>query len=287
MKKFLVGFLLVSSTSAFAAGGSEARTTDMFAPKGGGAEFLVKLTVPTGKVEQSGTSTTFSGMALGLEYAYGFSDMAALYVTQGYSSTEFASSPGTTSKVKGIGDTKVGVKAVVDYGQTFFYYDVGYQLPLLAKAKTDSSGDTTAVNARPELQLQGGVGAAFDLVGLGALLKYDLYQDGDSDVDAAGITITTKNKSGSGMQWKIYAQYQAAFKVGAAYGEMTVDSYDRTTSGVTVSNAKSETKMISVYSIIPVGTTSEVHLEIQKPEVKNSSATYSVYYLSAAYRTTF
>lgn len=288
MKKFLVGLVFLSSTAVFAAGGSEARTPDMYAPKSSGAEFVVGLTLHTGKYEKSPSSTTASGMDLGLEYGYGFSDVMAVYVAQGYRNTEYTTDPGSfKSKITGIGDTKVGLKAVIDYGQVFFYYDVGYQMGLLAKAKTNSSGEATGVSRRPFLEAQGGVGTSIDMFGVGALITFDMYQDGDSDVDVAGTTFTTKNKSGNGMQWKLYAQYQSTFKAGLAYGEQTIDAFDTTTASVTTPGVKAEGKMISVYGIIPVGTASEIHLQLQKPESKTGGGTYSFYDVSAAYRMMF
>ena len=288
MKKFLVGLVILSSTAVFAAGGSEARTPDMYAPKMNGAEFVAGLTLHTGKYENSPISKTASGMDLGFEYGYGFSDVMAFYVAQIYRNTEYTIDPGSSkSKYSGIGDTKVGLKAVIDYGQAFFYYDVGYQMALLAKSKINSSGESSGTTARPYLEAQGGVGTSFDMFGVGALIKFDMYQDGDTEVDVAGVTTTVKSKSGGGMQWKLYAQYQSTFKAGLAYGEQTIDAFDRTSGGITSTGVKAEDKMISVYGIIPVGTTSEVHLQLQKPESKTSGGTYGYYDVSAAYRMMF
>ncbi len=291
MKNFLIGLVFLTTTSAFAAGaGSESVTTDVYAPKAGGSEFLAGILLLSGKIEKSPISSTVSGFGLSLQYSYGFSDILAFYGQQGYSNYEFNTDPGSIKdKTVGIGDTKIGVKGLLDFGQNYFYYDVGYNSALLAKSKSNSTNnESTAVSTRPALELQGGVGGNFNSLGLGALLGYKLYQDGDKENESAAGSVTTKYKSGTGSSWKLYAQYQANFKLGLAYQESTTDSYDTVTSGLTSSTSKSETKILSVYGILPVAAGSEVLFQLLKPEPKDTAgSTYSLYYLSAAYRLTF
>jgi hypothetical protein len=289
MKKLLFGLALAASISAFAASGTDAKTTDMYAPKGGGSEFLAGILIPTGKVEQGASTTTRSGFLLNFQYAYGFSDVLGLYVNQGYASIEDSVSPGSSkTKVLGLTSTAIGVKGLIDQGQLFFYYSAGYELGLFGKPKNDiGSGELTAINNRPALKLQGGIGANFGIVGAGGMLGFDMYQDGDADTEASGVTTTTKHKAGSGSNVKIYVQYQAASKFGFSYAEQTVDSYDTVTSNVTTSTTKTENKILALYTILPLNPASELFFEISKPEPKTTSATYSILNLSAVYRMTF
>ena len=287
MKKILVVLALLTGTSAFAAGGSEAKTTDMYAPKAGVSEVLGGLAIYTGKNEVNSSSTKLSGVALVAAYGYGFSDFAAFYVQQSYLSVEAENSTppfaSTTAKTKGLGGTKIGVKAVIDYAPAFFYYDVGYQMALLEKPKQEANGDVTAGNTRPVLSAQVGGGTSFESVGVGALLSLNLYQDGDFDRNG----VTVKNKSGSGSAWKIYAQYQASFKLGFSYSEQLINSYDVTVNSVTTSNDKVFSRNYALYSIIPVTDSSEVMIDLINPQGSNPNVTYGVYVLAGTYRMTF
>lgn len=279
MKKVLAALALLMTTSVFAAGGSEARTTDMFAPKMGSSEFLAGILLPTGKDEKGATSSKYSGIALVAEYGYGFSDFASFYIQQGYTSVEVAPATGSSTKTKGLGDTKIGVKAVVDFAPAFLYYDVSYQMALLEKPKRDSSGDLTAGSARPQFIVQVGAGTSYEVIGFGAKLNYNLYQDGDFDVPGG----TLKFKSGTGAGWKIYAQYQASFKLGLSYSEQVSNSFDINTT----TQDKSFSRTYGIYSIIPLEPTSEIFIEVTNPQGSDSAYTYGQYVVAASYRATF
>ena len=293
MKKiFVATLIMLTSMMALASmEGGMAKTTDMYAPKAGGSELVPTLTLWTGKDDGNSTSTAYSGSIFGLEFGHGFSDVFAVYARQEYYNTQLDFSPGSsTSKKTGIGDTKVGIKAVIDFGASFFYYDVGYQTALLAKSTFNAAtNETSGVNGRPSLQAQAGLGAAFNMLGLGGLYKQYLYQDGETTNSFAGASSTTKNKAANGSEWKLYAQLQSHFKLGIAYGESVNDSYDQVTLGLTSTAAKSEYKNIFVYSIIPIAASSELFLEIQKQEPKTAATgtTYGHYFVTAAYRMMF
>lgn len=291
MKKLISITALLFSTSVFAAGDGM-KSEDMFVPKAGGHEFFGGLTIPTGKVDFTGGSSTTSGMGLSLNYAYGFTDMLALDVNQGYSSYSTSTSPATTTaKVSGIGGTAIGVKGMMSESTHFLYYGAYYRMGILNTSKTTvaTNGDTdsTPVDERPSLNLNFGGAANVGMFNLGGMLEYSLYQDGDTKSDAAGVTTTTKHKSGSGMRWKLFGQMDMGWKLGLSYQESVVEAYDTETAGVTTKAVKSEQKRLAIYGIIPVADM-DVLVSLAKPEPKDiTGQTWSYYELTAALRMSF
>ena len=292
MKIMMIGLLLSLSTAAFAQTGptsSNAKTTDMYAPKMGVSEFTAGLVIPTGSIENSAAKVEYSGYGLTVHYGYGFSEYATAYVTQQYSSIDIKQTGAATTTTKGLANTIVGLKGIVEYAPAFLFYDVNYQRSIFAKDKSDlTNNENTAASARPSLNLNIGAGTAVNSFGFGALLGYSFYQEGETETVTNAGSTTAKNKAANGSSWKIYAQYEPSWKLGAAYAMTTTESFDRVNGATTTSQAKSELKAISVYGIIPATPESEVFVEITKYEPKDTTGSdYKIYYASATYRLTF
>lgn len=297
MKNMFVSLLLLISISALAqkgapAAGSNTKTTDMFAPKMGSSEILAGLLMPTGTIEINNDTLDYSGFILGFQYGYGFTDFLTVYVTQPYASYDIKtnfSGVSKTQNIKGLANTIIGAKGIIDYAPAFFYYEVNYQRAIFDTDKSNSStNDSTAASARPSFNVSVGAGANVQLFGFGALLNYKLYQDGDHDSVSNLGTVTSTYKAGNGSGWKVYAQFEPSWKLGLSYALTTVEAYDQVTGATKTVNPKSETQAVSIYSIIPINSASEVFLEILKPEPKDSGTmTYKLYYVSASYHVTF
>lgn len=276
MKKLLAGLLILASTTAFAA--TTVKSYDIYVPSRASFDFVGGLNLHTGKFEAGTNETKYNGYGLDFELAYGLMDTLAVYGQQGLHGYNEETNAGKT-KYEGLTNTKVGVKGIYGLNQMFFYYDAAINMALLGKAKTDS-----AMTSRPAINLLGGFGADVETFGLGALLGYDMYMDGDYDNNGT----TQKDKSGSGMNWKVYAQYQPSWKVGLSYGSKAVAEFDTETGPVTTKTAKAQIDTISVYGIIPVNTDSNVFVALSKPEVKEPSGmTSNAYELEAKYQLSF
>lgn len=272
MKKLLAGLLILASTSAFAA--TTVKSYDMYAPTRASFDFGAGLGLNLGSYEAGPVKTDTSGFGLGFELAYGIMDNLAVYGEQGYWAYENKTGP-ATSKQNGLTNTTVGVKGIYGFDNMFAYYDASYTTALLGKAKTDA-----AFAVRPVLSLTGGFGADIQAFGLGAMLGFDMYQDGDFD----NGTTTVKYKSGSGMRYKVYGQYQPSWKVGLSYENVSIDSHDVGPINV----AKSEGNIISVYGIIPINAESNILASLNKPSTTSpSGTTNSNYTLEAKYLLNF
>lgn len=272
MKKILIGLLVLASSSAFAA--TTVKSYDMYVPARASFDFVGGLNLHTGTYKFGNTETKYNGVGANFELAYGIMDMLAVYGQQGYAG--YNTETGTTkNKTEGLTNTKVGVKGIYGLNNMFFYYDAGLSMALLGKAKVDAAFDP-----RPALNLLGGFGADIEQFGLGAMLGYDMYMDGDYDNNGT----TVKYKSGSGMNWKVYAQYQPSWKVGLSYASATIGKYDIETA----SQAETQANRISVYGIIPINADSNVFAAVsnyqpKKPTDYDSSA----YEVEAKYQMAF
>ncbi|MBC7741382.1 MAG: hypothetical protein H7061_04240 [Bdellovibrionaceae bacterium] len=291
MKKLLIASLfLISSVGAWAADGAGmAKTTDMFSPKGGQSEIVPRLRIYTGTSTSGNTTSTYSGQELNFEFGHAITDSFGFYIWQDYANYQTDTTPGSTvRKTNGLGDTKIGIKSVVDMGQVFLYYDVGYEMGLLAKSTANqTSNEYSPVTSRPFVEVQGGLGVHLGMVGLGGLVKYDLYQAGETENQFVGNKSTQKNKAGTGLQWKAYFQLEPSFKLGLSYGEQAIEAYDTESGVLTTVNAKSENKTVSIYAIFPFASSSEIMVEVAKPEPKTTTATYSYYIATLSYRLRF
>lgn len=292
MKKLISLVAMLSATTTFAASSEGMKSEDMFAPKSGGHEIYTALSIPTGKVETAGVSVNFTGMALNLGYSYGFSDMVALDLNQEYQTLDVTTTPATSStKTSGLGDTTLGVKGLLNGSSHFLYYGANYKLGLLNTNKTTvaANGDSEAspVNARPSLNLNFGGGANLGMFDLGGIFEYSLFQDGDAKSETAGVTTTTKHKSGSGTRWKLFGQLNMGWKLGLSYQESVVDSYDSEVASVVTNVAKDEQKRLALYGIFPVSNM-DILVSFAKPEPKDTTGqTWSYYEITAALRASF
>ncbi len=281
--------ILFTTSLSYAGSGAEAKTTDMYAPKNGSSEVYAGLGIKTGKSESGVSTTSYSGPIFVAQYAYGLSDNFAIYGNQKYSNLEYTTDPaGTKSKYSGAGNTTIGIKGLLDYGQTFFYYDASYQAGLFAKYKYNiTSGEGTTVSTRPFLSVQAGVGGTLNMVGVGALLTFNAYQDGNSDLETPVGTTTTSNKAGTGTAWKIFTQLQMPWVLGLSYAQTTDAAYDTITNAIVTTQVKNESRTYSLYSILPIATSSELFFELQKPELIGTTTSDKYYIISASYRSTF
>jgi hypothetical protein len=271
MKKYLIGLLLLSTTSVFAAGSGNTPSYDMFAPRPGGSEFKAGISLLSSETTTSGVATKGSGYGLGLEYAHAFMGDMSFFFEQNVYGYKYDTS-GVASEIKTFSPTTIGIKGLRFFGNPYLFYSAAYKMALLEK-RDDANGINVFSNSdlRDNLNVAGGFGVPFGMFSAGAKLNYFLFQD--SDYVASGITI--KNKSGSGMNWRLFGQFDMGNKFGFAYSEETIDSYNATVAGITSSVGKSETKSMQFYGIVGFGNT-DLMFDVTKNNLKDESA-YSKY----------
>lgn len=240
----------------------------------------------------AGQKAEYNGFALSANYAYGLSDSVSLYVNQTYTNLDIAlTNPTSSYKTSGLGDTRVGVKGVINFDKSYFYCEGSYTTGLAGKAKLDTTaGSTTesAVSTRSKMTLTGGGGIPIRDTSVGAQLAYTLFQDGDREISRLGVSTTEKNKSGTGLAWKVYGQLEMVWKAGLSYEESKTDEYNVISSGMSSITKDSTNTQVTAYGIIPFGNANELMIAISKFDNKEATKTkYNLYGIELMYRKIF
>ncbi len=276
MKSIMITIALLLSSAVYA---GTTPNIDMYAPKAGGSELYLGVSLLSSKsTATSGTTETEgSGYGLNLGYAYGFSSSVAFFVNQTMLGYKFENTTANTeTDIKTFSQTFLGFKGLAYFGQTYLYYNLQYAASLLEKRTSNNDGTNLFMRAndRDHLAATAGFGVPLSLITVGGLYKYYQYQDTKIGRPNGEITY----KSGSGNMWKGYLQFNLGTKFGLAYGEEKVDDYDLEFSGVVTTNGgtESETKFMQAYFIIPTSSSSDVMIDVVKTNLKDESA-YSKY----------
>lgn len=251
---------------------------DMYAPRAGANYLNVAISVLSSDYTIAGSTSTVkgSGYGINLNYSHGLTSYLAYYLSQdiyGYK-YDFSANNGT-SEVEALGPTIIGLKGIRTYLGSFFYYSAAYQSAILEKR--DDSGGLNIFqenDRRNNIELSGGFGALLGGFSLGGQYSYYMYQD----TDVVYSNVATKYKSGVGSKWKLFAQYENHYKIGAAYGEQTIDAANTTTNGVVTLNGygKYEYSRIQLYTIYPLSITTDLFVDITKTARRNDTF-YSKY----------
>jgi hypothetical protein len=268
---------------------------DMYVPRPGSNYLTLGISLLSSENQVRATSVTTkgSGYGINLNYTHGLTTSFAYYVSQdiyGYKYEGTPTSPTVgTSEVSTLGPTLIGIKGMKTYLGSFFYYSGGYQAAMLEK-RDDQSGLNvfTESDRRDNVQLSGGFGALLGGFSLGGQYTYFMYQETDNIFS----NVATKYKTGTGSKWRFYGQLEYKYKVGAAYGEETIDASDVSTGGVLTKNGygKYEYQRMQIYTIIPVSSTTDFYADITRTDRKNVSTFYSkfeFYLATAAIRISF
>lgn len=259
MKKLL---LTVAAAAAFSQAQAETNHVDMTAPKAGVSEVKAGVDFVSGKTEyNNSTEAKLSGFNINAEYAYGFHDLASVYIAQDMYS---ASGSGTANPndINGLGSTEVGVKGLYSLGNPSLFYSAGYNAYLFSerKVETDKQNMFDMTDTRNHVALSGGVLLPYDAFTFAAQLKYQLFQD----TTVKGVAADSKYKSGSGFGWKLSAQYNLnIMKLGLAYGQDKIDGFDVTTNTTTNKVDADTAKTIELYAIIPVANNVDAIVDIK------------------------
>ncbi len=277
-----------------------AKTVGVSAPLARQTELIFGLALPVGNTDgtPAGVKSTLSGFALKASYAYGIADFVSVYAAQEYSdlsadvkNPSSLVTPSFKVKSAGISDTTVGVKGVINFEKTHLYYDGSYVFGIADKPKSETSGTTvteSAVSTRPKIVLTGGGGFPIGYTSIGALLTYTLFQDGEIETSVSGVKTSQKNKSGTGLAWKVYGQLEMGWKAGLSYEEYKTDEYNVVTSGVSTITKDSTDVRISAYGIVPFGSANEFMIEVSKLDNKEATTTkYNLYNIFLTYRKIF
>ena len=292
-KKVILGFMILAALPSFA---SQSRTWTMYAPATGEHEVVGRLVLPTGKTTFSNGESKLSGFMLSAEYSYGFNEFVALNVRQGlYTDNKTTTtSSGSSSEYKrsGVGNTSLGVKALIPVDMVAAYYAVGYDSALLAKPKENhQSNEDTAVNDRNKLYFNFGGDVNFGLVSIGGTFDYNNYLDTDYEIVSSNGTSTTwKNKSGGGHTLGVHGQLNfQPIKAGLSLQETVQYEYDSSVNNTTQTNSATTYRTYTLYAIAPFTQNLEGHFSVSKLDLKDSpvGANMDYYMLMGGVRATF
>ncbi len=292
--------LLILSCPAFAGpvvpnrkvSASAPKTNTIYAPLARQHEFIFGLTSPFGNIDATplGSKADFTGVGARVGYAYGLADAVSMYARQQYSNIEVSySSPNGSSKTSGIGDTTFGAKGIINVKKSFLYYDGSYSMALAEKYNYNTlTRESTAASVRPDMRFEGGAGVPVGPFLIGGTVTYHMYQEGDAQSTTGPIKTTTKEKAGTGLDWKIFGQLDMNWKLGLSYEEMKTDEYNLVNNGISSIKPTSTNTFITAYGILPIRPGLEFIFSASKLDNKEATTTkYNLYYIAADIRLMF
>lgn len=258
------------------------RTYDIMVNDGGQFDIYGGVLVVTGTIEWGNISNESSGSIIRAQAGYGFSPMLNLFVRQSYQNYGgYISSTNSGTNYKGFGNTGIGVKGLFALHENFsLYYEGGYSAALLEPSKEDRTNaitESTGGTERPSAFVSLAAVATIDMFTFGAGGGFTSYQEGESEITSAGVTVTEKHTSGSGNSLTAFAQLELGWKPGVLYTQSRTDSYDVVRSGVATTTPDSEVAGYGIYVIVPWNKV-ELGAAVLKPEIRNSGITSNMYY---------
>ena len=293
MKKTLAVLLLLTSINAFALRAGETTNIDIYLPKSGGKDIFLGVTLVNVQTGNNGfQDVNYKGTLINFTFDYGISDKMAFFINQkDYGVT---ASAGGSYDYKGVAATTLGIKGLFNVGNPYLYYDLSYSSYLLSKRNEDNSGSNIfgnnsliqADDDRDHVIGSVGLGVPFSQV-FSVMGVYHYYHFLDTKYDNAGTSQTFKAAAGN--TWKLYFQFNEDSKLGVAYGEGSIAEHDVDSSGVTSQIPERKFKMTQIYAIIPIGDTSDLFLDGEQIDPKDSTlySKYDSLYLSLGFRARF
>ncbi len=270
---------------------------DIFISKENQFGFAVATQVLTGNIEvpSAGTKIDFSGYRSAALAQYGLTNYLNLFLSQAYSDYGSASTNGTASSYKGIGDTAVGAKGLLEISPGWLIeYESSYQASLLSKSEYDerdpSNSINTAGSTRPKITLEGTIIGQYEQFYFGSTLRLASSFSGSYDtINSTGTTTTTQSSS-TANQIKIFAEYDFKLKLGLSYLVENADGYDSVKNNITTKNASIKANYIRVYGLLPIDNFQLVGA-ITKISIDSSASTvplnYNVYLIEGGIRASF